>query len=57
MSDLVSRPYRPTQCCESCVFGRGAHAPWCPRHVTREEMEIWHEIEMLHEEIFRAGAD
>src|SRR5689334_19142491 len=27
---LYSRPYRPSQCCEGCVFGRAEHAVWCP---------------------------
>lgn len=29
MSDIVSKPYHPTMCCERCVFGRGEHAGWC----------------------------
>ncbi len=37
MSDITSRPYHPTACCEACVFNRGDHAPWCdngriPKH-------------------------
>jgi hypothetical protein len=32
MSEIASRVYRPDpkQCCELCIFGRGAHARWCP---------------------------
>lgn len=30
-----SNPYRPDpeKCCEACVFGRGQHSDWCPKHV------------------------
>ena len=32
MEPLVSRVYRPDpgKCCETCAFGRGKHAHWCP---------------------------
>ena len=32
-ADIVSRPYNPDteNCCERCVFGRGAHADWCEK--------------------------
>lgn len=29
MSDIVSRPYKPGQCCEACAFRDDVHADWC----------------------------
>lgn len=36
---LQSRPYlpQPGQCCEKCVFGRGAHSEFC------EVGKAWHD--------------
>jgi hypothetical protein len=36
MADIVSRPYKPGACCESCVFGRGEHAEWCAKSTKKE---------------------
>lgn len=33
MSDITSRPYRPTMACERCCFNRGEHAEFCPWRV------------------------
>ncbi len=29
MTEIVSRPYKPSAACEACVFGRGEQAVWC----------------------------
>jgi hypothetical protein len=50
MSEIISRPYHPAQCCEACVFGRGEHADWCraPRWITRVELEEMSLGELIH---------
>lgn len=45
MSDLISRPYRPSpkMCCEACVFGRGPHSPWCEKLIVFDGAKAYDE--------------
>lgn len=47
MSEITSRPYHPSQCCEKCVFGRGEHAEWCEEGRELAEMVAKAEIDPL----------
>ena len=65
MSEITSRPYRPEQCCEACVFGRGEHAEWCEKSVGHCERcctkeQLWRRrnwLKVIFREIVANGAD